>query len=383
MKTFKALAFIAIAAVVCSCGGGKEDKPDGPITPSVVAVTSVSLSKTESELVIGNTLQLTATVYPSNATEKNITWNSSNTTVATVTPTGLVTAKAAGTAEIIALSANSGIKATCKITVTTDNTNVLPCEITYKNPNHSNAYNQYVLDYDGNGVIKSFTHFETGDSWTYTRRYDFTITSSTLVETYQTNNNAPEIYSKTLSNGYVKSSSYPYGGIYNGYSWGYEYNNGYLKKATTTIKGYGLMGKEELTWNNNCLTKITNEDYYTDGDIAFSSRVELTYGSDSNPYFGKNFDPMALLLYDIIGVLHAGHDSFISGHDSFEEMMVGLLGHNGKTLPKSAKWVSGSNTKTYSFTYKFSNGGLTYVKITPADPSEGVYEYNIKNKSFK
>lgn len=115
MKTLKVLSFIALAAVLCSCGGGKEDKPDGPITPSVVAVSSVSLSKTEAELVIGNTLQLTATVSPSNATEKNITWNSSNTTIATITPTGLVTAKAEGSANITASC--GGKSATCKLTV--------------------------------------------------------------------------------------------------------------------------------------------------------------------------------------------------------------------------------------------------------------------------
>ena len=115
MKTLKALSFIALAAVLCFCGGGKEDKPDGPITPSVVAVSSVSLSKTEAELVIGNTLQLTATVSPSNATEKNITWNSSNTTIATITPTGLVTAKAEGSANITASC--GGKSATCKLTV--------------------------------------------------------------------------------------------------------------------------------------------------------------------------------------------------------------------------------------------------------------------------
>ena len=64
-------------------------------------------------------------------------------------------------------------------------------------------------------------------------------------------------------------------------------------------------------------------------------------------------------------------------------MMVGFLGHNGKKLPKSAKWIGSSGTYTYSFTYKFTDGVLTYIKITPSDPEEYVYEYNIKNKSFK
>ena len=115
MKTINTLAVIIFSALVYSCGGGGGDKPDGPITPSVVAVTSVTVSKTTAELVIGNTLQLTATVSPSNATDKTVTWNSSSTTVATVSPTGLVTAKAEGSANITASC--GGKSTTCKLTV--------------------------------------------------------------------------------------------------------------------------------------------------------------------------------------------------------------------------------------------------------------------------
>lgn len=110
----KTVFALLITAIVSSCGGGGGgDKPDGPITPSTIAVSSVSLSKTEADLVIGKTLQLTATVSPSNATDKTVTWASSNSTVASVTPTGLVTANAAGTANITASC--GGKSATCKI----------------------------------------------------------------------------------------------------------------------------------------------------------------------------------------------------------------------------------------------------------------------------
>ncbi len=115
MNTLRLLAVISLVSVFSSCGGGGEDKPNGPITPANVSVTSVSLSKAEAELVIGNTLQLTATVNPSNATDKNVTWNSSNATVATVTPTGLVTAKAEGATSITASC--GGKSSTCKLTV--------------------------------------------------------------------------------------------------------------------------------------------------------------------------------------------------------------------------------------------------------------------------
>ena len=117
MKTLKLLAVISLASIIYSCGGGGGDKPSsGTYTPPAnVAVSSVTLSKTSEELVIGNTLQLAATISPSNATEKNVTWSSSNTTVASVSPTGLVTAKAEGSSNITASC--GGKSATCKITV--------------------------------------------------------------------------------------------------------------------------------------------------------------------------------------------------------------------------------------------------------------------------
>lgn len=111
----KALILFVSPLIIYSCGGGGGDKPNGPITPSVVPVTSVTLSKTSAEMEIGNTLQLTATVSPSNATDKSVTWGSSNSSVATVTPTGLVTAKAEGSANVTASC--GGKSATCKVTV--------------------------------------------------------------------------------------------------------------------------------------------------------------------------------------------------------------------------------------------------------------------------
>lgn len=115
------LALFAISLMSCG-GGGGGDKPDGPITPDAVAVTSVTLSKTEADMIVGSTLQLTATVNPSNASDKHVTWTSSNAAVASVTPTGLVTAISAGNANITASC--GGKSATCKISVTKPVTSV-------------------------------------------------------------------------------------------------------------------------------------------------------------------------------------------------------------------------------------------------------------------
>ena len=82
-----------------------------------VDATSITLDKTEAALSIGDELQLKATVKPDNATNKNVTWKSSNTAVATVT-NGKVVAVAVGTATITATTADgTQLSATCKITV--------------------------------------------------------------------------------------------------------------------------------------------------------------------------------------------------------------------------------------------------------------------------
>ena len=73
---------------------------DGVITPPPVAVSGVSISEGNQELEIGQTIQLTAVVEPEDATNKNVSWSSSEEAIATVSETGLVTAVGEGTASI-------------------------------------------------------------------------------------------------------------------------------------------------------------------------------------------------------------------------------------------------------------------------------------------
>ena len=91
------------------------------IAPATVTVpqgvTGVSLDKTTLTLAVNDTGKLTATVTPDNATNKNVTWKSSNTSVATVSADGTVTAKNAGTATITVTTADGGKTATCTVTV--------------------------------------------------------------------------------------------------------------------------------------------------------------------------------------------------------------------------------------------------------------------------
>ncbi len=88
-------------------------------------VEGLTLSETDVTARIGATVQLRATVSPTNATNQKVTWKSSNTKVATVSENGLVTMKAAGTASIICTSEdNPAVQAFCNVTVLKAVTNV-------------------------------------------------------------------------------------------------------------------------------------------------------------------------------------------------------------------------------------------------------------------
>ncbi len=94
---------------------GKTASCEVTVTPKAIPVESITLNKTELSLVKGATETLTATVLPTTATDKAVTWESSDTAVATVKD-GIVTAVAAGKATI---TAKAGEKtATCAVTVT-------------------------------------------------------------------------------------------------------------------------------------------------------------------------------------------------------------------------------------------------------------------------
>lgn len=85
---------------------------------SHVAVTGVSVSPATATVAENATTNLTATVFPSNATNKEITWSSSDDTVATVTNEGVVTGVSDGTAIITATTTDGAKTDICMVTVT-------------------------------------------------------------------------------------------------------------------------------------------------------------------------------------------------------------------------------------------------------------------------
>ena len=98
--------------------GGKTAACEVTVTAASVPVTGVTLNKTNLTLQEKASETLTATVVPTDATNKNVTWASSDPNVATVDQTGNVTAVGAGTATITVTTEDGEKTATCKVTVT-------------------------------------------------------------------------------------------------------------------------------------------------------------------------------------------------------------------------------------------------------------------------
>ena len=77
---------VPIAATACAIWTSVES----------IASVGVSLNKKTLQMVVGNTATLTASVLPANASNKSVTWTSSNTATATISSTGTISAKAEG-----------------------------------------------------------------------------------------------------------------------------------------------------------------------------------------------------------------------------------------------------------------------------------------------
>lgn len=96
---------------------------DGKVQVNDVVVTALSLNKTVDSLAVGRTDNLIAIVTPSNATNKNVKWTSSNPTVAKVDNTGKVTAISVGTTIITTTSDDGSKIARCEVEINTTEIN--------------------------------------------------------------------------------------------------------------------------------------------------------------------------------------------------------------------------------------------------------------------
>lgn len=129
---------VFVAATIPSGGGG--DEPEIP----VIHVTSISLNKSSLRLQAGANATLVASISPVNADNKQVTWSSSDTGIATVED-GVVTGAKFGVVKITAQSVDGGYTTVCEVTVTET---VTP-----------------EIDFEGTGAVISFPKVEEATSY--------------------------------------------------------------------------------------------------------------------------------------------------------------------------------------------------------------------------
>ena len=181
-------------------------EPDAPI----LIVRNIELSLTSVSLLIDESRTIKATVQPVTATNQNVIWSSSNTSIASVDQSGNVTAKAIGSCTITCSATDgSGVKAECQVTVTTTNSETI----------------------NGRDFV------------------DLGLPSGTLWATCNVGANSPEEYGDHFAWGETESKS--------DYSWGtYKY----LQGGYSTLTKYCTQGEYGYNGFTDDLTELQPED---------------------------------------------------------------------------------------------------------------------------
>jgi len=139
-------------------------------------VTGVSLSSSSLSIAVGKTATLKAIITPTDAANKNVSWSSSNSSVATVSSDGLVTALKVGTATITVTTEDGGKTATCPVTVTA--TAEYPTGVTVVQ-NAAENYAYAIIDFNANPKLRFNVSFIDGGAQLSTHFSNFTMNHPT------------------------------------------------------------------------------------------------------------------------------------------------------------------------------------------------------------
>lgn len=149
-----------------------------PSVDAPVSVIGVVLDATEWDTTEGKTKLLTPTILPENATNKNLTWSSTDPDVARVDAYGMVYALSAGQTTITAKTADGGKQASCKVTVRAENTDSSDKEITSLKANKSSLTLEVKKTFSLKITIKPTDATDKELSFTSSKKSVATVSSS-------------------------------------------------------------------------------------------------------------------------------------------------------------------------------------------------------------
>lgn len=379
------------------------------VTASTVAVTGVTLDKSSATVNVNGTTQLTATVAPSNASNKNVTWKSSNTNIATVDSNGKVTGKAVGEATITVTTADGGKTATCKVTVSKGSVTTITYSVAVDKTltlDRSDFYNVCAGVY-GNGL--DYVKFDKNSS------------KGTLYYNYTEGDGGAKIstseryyYSSSSSKSISKITFVPDGNsgdtavfTYVGYdSQGKSYE-GTLQIKLTAPSGdisYETGKNETITFTdsdfNSICKKITGSslDYVTFGSVSSSKgALYLDYGGkdedklststkcyyNDSPYLSNvTFVPAK----DYTGTFTISYSGRSNARDSFSGSVKITVRKSSSVLSYTVaegKTLTLDDSDFNDFCKDETGYNMDYVKITPPSSSKGTFYYRYGESRYE
>ncbi|HNX16640.1 MAG TPA: Ig-like domain-containing protein [Bacilli bacterium] len=312
------------------------------VTNNTIHVTSVSLSQNTLAIAKGSTANLTATVLPSNATNKNVSWSSDNTGVATVS-NGTINALATGTATITATTIDGSFTDSCSITVEDETLSELSVDNTagfsygsYSTNFGTGSYGG--IDYGFYRVSDDYTHSGMILLYSSTDNYDYNSLPGAFF------NNTPINGIKKITVSYIST-----GGITVNY-------------GVTKTRGYSqtLAATSSSAWSTATITCAVASCYFsveTNGENAYINSITIGYNSSltTNVTTAETSD------YRIAPTIYSS--SLVDGVSSISVP-------NDITVVGNTYTVNSYKTYTYySYSYVSANSGsLNLSNIAMIDP---------------
>lgn len=311
------------------------------VEPVPVDVTSVVLNETTVNLKVDDTKQLTATITPSNATDKTVTWSSSSDAIATVDANGLVTGVSTGTATITATTNNGSKTATCEFNV-------------YQTGSITEIMTQGFLVNDG--LSLDLECDANGIPYIAYYKADASLSEKSYVQIYKYNGSGTAWSQFSDKNVAICNNESPTpslaikndGSVFVSYQYYDDINdNRYDHQIVSTYDGSNwitLGGEGNL--NNNCL--IMN------GSDKLTGETEMAFKQDGT----------LMLILETYGYAYVYYYS--NGGDWTMPASGQWLSYSGYTTNSSSFWMGGVNiathgNKPYVFTRTGSGDGICGV----------------------
>ena len=327
------------------------------ITVSNVPVSSIALNRSSLSLYTSEDFNLTATVSPSNATNKSIQWTSNSDAIATVSSTGYVSAVAPGTTTITATAKDgSGVYASCTVSVSNKlvssitlsitsktievgssfnlSATVAPNDATDKSVTWNNSHSAYV-DVTGTGTSRTITALAVGTSTITVSANDASGVSAQCVVT---------VIDKVVLTGITVSgytTSVPYMNAYQvgNYTCTASYSDGSSKAVTPTMTGSidtSILGIQNLTFS------------YTEENIekTFIAPVKVTNVGASNNV-GEDTEQAVSTTYSFTGATWTATVGSVSANWTSGKDGAGYL-NNGVQVTKNGTGANATSPSSYS-----------------------------------